>query len=79
VAWTGNDREMQVIISEIEIIEKLSKKLDISVIVNKFGSIGVADRSSRRRWTNFVSRVLEAKKIAWFYWDFCSEFGIYDV
>ena len=46
--------------------------------MGEFGVIATADAASRQKWTDFVARAAERLNISWFYWEYCSEFGVYN-
>jgi len=48
------------------------------VFLGEFGSNYAADQASRLRWTSAVARAAERRGFAWGYWEFGSDFGLYD-
>jgi endoglucanase len=46
--------------------------------MGEFGAYSKADMASRERWTTYVAREAERRRIAWAYWEFGAGFGVYD-
>jgi len=76
--WEGTPEEKQAIVDQLDLAASWSAKNQIPIIMGEFGSISTADEASRLRWTEFVTREAEKRNIGWLYWEFCSEFRIYD-
>jgi endoglucanase len=49
-----------------------------AVFVGEFGTYERADLASRVRWTAHVRGELERLGLDWCYWDFATDFGVYD-
>jgi endoglucanase len=49
-----------------------------SLFVGEFGTYDRADLGSRVRWTRHVRGELERLGLDWCYWDFATDFGLYD-
>jgi len=47
-------------------------------LLGEFGVYNKADTDSLVRWTEFVREQAEAHGFAWAYWEFGSDFGVYD-
>ena len=47
--------------------------------LGEFGAYEKADMPSRVRWTNYIARQAEARKWSWSYWQFDSDFIVYDM
>jgi len=76
--WEGTPDEKQAIIDQLDFASSWSAKNQIPIIMGEFGSIATADDASRQRWTKFVTHEAEKRNIGWLYWEFCSEFMVYD-
>ena len=48
------------------------------LLVGEFGTIHLAPADDRAAWTAHVRTVAEELDIPWCYWDFATDFGIYD-
>lgn len=76
--WQGTPNEKQAIIEQLDRAASWSEEHQIPLILGEFGSIATADAASRQRWTELVMREAEKRNIGWMYWEFCSEFRVYD-
>jgi endoglucanase len=76
--WNDLEMEREAIISEFEATFRFSTENKVPVNVGEFGAYSKADLESRVRWTNFLARWFEEKKLSWAYWEFSAGFGIYD-
>lgn len=77
-SWNGTDAEKRLIEECLDRAAAWSTKRQVPLLLGEFGSIITADPASRRRWTAFVARQAEKRNIPWLYWQFCSDFGVYD-
>lgn len=77
-SWTGSDDEKKLISDRLEQAARWSQKNQIPIVMDEFGAITQADVQSRVKWTAFVAQKAEEFKIGWVYWEFCSEFKVYD-
>ena len=75
--WDENPAEQQAITTQLDRAAAWSMQNQIPLVMTEFGSISSADAASRQRWTAFLARETEKRNIGWFYWEFCSEFGVY--
>lgn len=50
----------------------------VPLFVGEFGTYAAADRDSRVRWTTAVRTELERLGVGWCYWDFATDFGVFD-
>ncbi len=78
VQWLGTEDERQAIRRELDAAAAWSARAGLPVYLGEFGVYKEADMASRARWTACVAREAEARGIAWGYWEFCSDFGVYD-
>ena len=49
------------------------------ILLGEFGAYGAGDMASRARYTAHVARTAESHGWAWAYWQFDSDFIVYDV
>jgi endoglucanase len=75
--WVGTTAEKKQITDRLDEAARWSSSMKIPVMMGEFGTIELADRDSRLRWTSFVAREAEKRNIGWVYWQFCSNFAIY--
>jgi endoglucanase len=71
------DSEKKQITDRLNEAAAWSARTKIPVMMGEFGTIELAGRESRLRWTAFVAREAEKRNIGWVYWQFCSNFAAY--
>jgi len=76
--WQGTHSEKQEISWAFDLAVNWSNSNQIPLIIGEFGVINKADPSSRTAWIRFIVQEAERRDMGWFYWAFCSDFGIYD-
>jgi endoglucanase len=79
ITWTNTPDEEQAIISDFTIAQEWSEKFQRPLTLGEFGAYEKADMDSRVRWTNFVARQAEARSWSWSYWQFDSDFIVYNI
>jgi endoglucanase len=52
---------------------------DRPILLGEFGAYDAADMDSRVRWTSFIARLAESHGWSWAYWQFDSDFVVYDI
>jgi hypothetical protein len=78
VAWTGDYFEKKSIADDFEYTAQYARVKKLPVYIGEFGANKGADMASRARWTAYCSRLFERSGFSWSYWEFCSNFGIYE-
>ncbi len=78
VTW-GTAEEKRRIAEDFARARKWSEKHRRPIFLGEFGAYGVGDMDSRARYTAHVARMAEAMGWAWAYWQFDSDFVVYDV
>ncbi len=76
--WNESEAEKRAIEERLDRAAAWSARRQVPLLLGEFGSIITADPVSRQRWTAFVARQAEKRNIPWLYWQFCSDFGVYD-
>jgi endoglucanase len=76
--WLDTESERETIKNEFSYALAFSEANHIPIYVGEFGAYEKADLASRVRWTNFLARWFEEKKLSWAYWEFSAGFGIYN-
>ncbi len=76
--WQGTQSEKQEITQMLDLVVSWSNSHQIPLIMGEFGVINKADPTSRVNWIQTIAFEAEKRNISWFYWGFCSNFGIYD-
>lgn len=79
IEWTQSDNEMQAVKLDFEIAQEWSKKYNRPLTLGEFGAYEKADMASRVKWTNYVARQAERNSWSWSYWQFDSDFILYDM
>jgi endoglucanase len=76
--WTGSESERRAVRDDLSSAAAWGLAHDRPVFLGEFGSHEEADMDSRARYTACVAREAEALSIPWAYWQFASDFGLYD-
>ncbi len=76
--WRGTKEEKKYLSDQLDHAAAWSLKNQVPVIMNEFGAMAEIDADSRRQWTAFTARAAEERNIGWVYWEFCSQFKVYD-
>jgi endoglucanase len=79
VTWTGSEAEVNAVNADFDMAQRWSKKYNRPLTLGEFGAYEKADVASRVRWTNHIARQAEARKWSWTYWQFDSDFIVYDM
>lgn len=76
--WSGTAPEVSEIQHAFDRAVNWSNANQIPLILGEFGTIKNTDTASRQAWSAAVARIAKARDIGWFYWDLCTDFGLYD-
>jgi endoglucanase len=79
VEWHGTPEEQQRIIGDFDKAQVWAKQQNRPILLGEFGAYDRADMASRVRYTNFVARHAEYLGWSWSYWQFDSDFIVYDI
>jgi endoglucanase len=79
ITWTGTPDEKKEVESKLQVAADWSVKNDRPIYLGEFGSYDKGDMDSRARYTAFVARTAEKLNFSWAYWQFDSDFIVYDV
>jgi endoglucanase len=79
IKWTGTPVEKQEVESKLRVAADWSLKNDRPVFLGEFGAYDKGDMESRARYTAFVARTAEKFGFCWAYWQFDSDFIVYDI
>jgi endoglucanase len=79
IKWNGTPEEKKAITDDFEKAKKWSEKHNRPIFLGEFGAYDKGDMDSRVRWTSFVSRECEKMGWSWAYWQFDSDFIVYNV
>ena len=75
----GTPAEFADVTADLEKAADWATQQGVELYVGEFGTIRVADPESRIRWTQHVRREVERLRLPWAYWDFATDFGLYDL
>lgn len=76
--WDGTEAEQHTLLTLLDKATTWATNHQRPLFLGEFGAYSRADLASRVRWTAFVARSAEARRISWAYWEFGSGFGVYD-
>jgi endoglucanase len=79
VVWTGTDEEKAMIETKLKVAADWSVANDRPIYLGEFGAYDKGDMDSRARYTAFVARTAEKLSFSWGYWQFDSDFVVYDI
>jgi endoglucanase len=79
ILWSGTEQEREAIIQDLDRAQTWSKKHSRPIYLGEFGVYDQAEISSRVRYLNFVARQAEKMGWSWAYWQFDSNFLLYDI
>jgi endoglucanase len=79
VEWKGTAEEKQAIENDFQRAQAWSKKHERPIFLGEFGVYDKADMDSRVRYLSFVTRLAEKMGWSWAYWQFDSDFILYDI
>jgi endoglucanase len=79
VTWQGTPDEQEAIVGHLEGVRVWAERQNRPILLGEFGAYGKADMASRVRYTGFVARHAERLQWSWSYWQFDSDFVVYDI
>jgi endoglucanase len=79
ITWTGTEEEKNEIDTKLKVAADWSKKYGYPIFLGEFGSYDKGDIESRARYTAYVARTAEKLGFSWAYWQFDSDFIVYDI
>lgn len=79
ITWTNSQKEENDVNADFNIAQEWSKSHNRPLTLGEFGAYEKADMDSRVRWTNYIARQAEARNWSWSYWQFDSDFIVYDI
>jgi endoglucanase len=77
--WTGTPEEVAALNRAFDKAAAWSKAHQRPLFLGEFGAYDRGPMESRTRWTTAVARAAEARGWSWAYWQFDSDFILYDV
>lgn len=79
ITWTNTEKEEKDVNADFDAAQEWSKKHHRPLTLGEFGAYEKADMASRVRWTNYIARQAESRNWSWSYWQFDSDFIVYDI
>ncbi|NMB71527.1 MAG: glycoside hydrolase family 5 protein, partial [Bacteroidales bacterium] len=79
IKWTGSREEKEDIETRMQVAADWSKVHDRPIFLGEFGAYEKADMDSRALYTAYVARTAERLGFSWAYWQFDSDFVVYDI
>ncbi len=79
LVWTGTKGQQDSVRKDFDIAQQWAKVNNRPLNLGEFGAYEKADMPSRTRWTNYIARQAEKRKWSWSYWQFDSDFIVYDI
>lgn len=79
ITWTGTEEQKEAIKADFDIAQRWSLEHHRPITLGEFGAYEKGDLASRVKWTNFIARQAEARNWSWSYWQFDSDFIVYDM
>jgi endoglucanase len=79
ITWTGTKEEKDEVDTKLQVAADWSAANNRPIFLGEFGSYDKGDIDSRARYTAYVSRTAERLGFSWAYWQFDSDFIVYDI
>ena len=79
IEWRGSDPEAKKIKTGFEAVSAWARKHHRPVFLGEFGAYDKADMASRTRYLGAVAREAEKRGWSWAYWQFDSDFILFDM
>ncbi len=79
VSWTGTKEEKDEVLTKLKVAADWSKANDRPIFLGEFGAYDKGEMNSRALYTDFVARTAESYGFSWAYWQFDSDFIVYDI
>ncbi|WP_082496237.1 glycoside hydrolase family 5 protein [Brevundimonas sp. Leaf363] len=78
IAW-GSPEDRAAVAADLDKAEAWSEANGRPLLLGEFGAYDKAPMASRAAWTDAVARAAETRGWAWAYWQFDSDFIVYDI
>ena len=79
IKWLGTKEEKDLIDTKLKVASDWSKDNNRPIFLGEFGAYDKGDMDSRARYTAFVARTAEKYGFSWAYWQFDSDFIVYNI
>jgi endoglucanase len=79
ITWTGTKEEKAEVDAKLKVAADWSKANGRPIFLGEFGAYDKGDMDSRARYTAYVARTAEKLGFSWSYWQFDSDFIVYNI
>jgi len=79
IPWKGTEKERAEIARDFDKAQTWAKKHNRPILLGEFGAYDKADMADRVRYLDCVTRQAERRGWSWAYWQFDSDFIVYDM
>ncbi len=79
VTWSGTAEEKNEVVTKLKVAADWSKANDRPIFLGEFGAYDKGEMKSRELYIAFVARTAEKYGFSWAYWQFDSDFIVYDI
>lgn len=79
IEWLGTEADLRMLRGNFGIAQKWAEAEKRPILLGEFGAYEKADMASRARYTAAVARTAESLGWSWTYWQFDSDFVVYDI
>jgi len=79
IKWSGTKEERELIDAKFKFASDWSKDNNRPIFLGEFGAYDKGDLDSRARYTAYVARTAEKYGFSWAYWQFDSDFIVYNI
>lgn len=79
ISWTATAEEKAAVLREFDAAQAWSRAHHRPLTLGEFGAYEKAEMTSRKTWTDFIARQAEARGWSWSYWQFDSDFVLFDI
>jgi endoglucanase len=79
VKWEGTTEDKEMIETKLKVAADWSKANDRPIFLGEFGAYDKGDMESRAMYTAYVARTAEKFAFSWAYWQFDSDFIVYNI
>lgn len=78
VSWTATAEQQEAVTRAFDVAQKWSQENHRPLTLGEFGAYEKAAMKYRQIWTDFIARQAERRNWSWSYWQFDSDFVLYD-
>jgi endoglucanase len=79
VPWPRSAADEEAVVEDFRKVKEWAQRTNRPIFLGEFGAYDKADMDSRVRYISFVARTAEKCGFSWAYWQFDSDFILYDV